>query len=808
MLKNYFKIALRNMVRNKLFTVINILGLSVSIACCLLLFLYVSEQLGYDKQHGENVYRVTADITQKGGSTLQLASCSVPVAPAVEEQIPEVETAARVLTTEVFGKDIIYQKDDSYYIQGGAAVDSSIFKILKYDIIAGNADEPLPHANALVLEKEWSEKLFGSENAIGKLVKISTGMGVSEYEVTAVYDKDSYKTHLSPSFIISLSNAGWHDFIESLSSQWVTNNLAITYIKLKNDASSETVVDKIDQLFRTNGAEDMKAYGMDKKMALQPVNDIHTNDLFFETGGKGVSLTFINVLIAIGILILTLACVNYINLSTAQASNRALEVGVRKVMGISSRGLIGQFLGESFIVVLISLIISFCLASLTLPIFNQLVDQPIAFNAKNTIQIIEYMVIFLFVTAFVAGIYPAFYLSSFKPTVVLKGKNKDKGSAALLRKVLVVGQFVISIVLISAILVISDQVDFIKNKDLGFQPSSKLIIPLANDLDKKAPLLKDRFKMLAEVSEVGGGNYIPGEYIFSDLFLYKQGESVDEAVHLYQNWVDANYVKALDMKLIAGKHFRADIKDDSVSARVILNREAVSQFGFTPEEAVGQTLYGQWGNVEYNYRIVGVIDDINQTSLHKNIEPTMLLCGDGEVGQLVVKADIQNYSKTMAGLESIWKEIIPDTPFEAFTLNDHIIKQYHSDFKTFNLIKYFAFISIFISCMGLYALSVFVAERRFKEIGVRKVLGANIKDILVMVAKDLSLLVIVAFIVSVPISIYVMNIWLSGFAYKVDQQPITYVIAGFATIMIAWLTIGYQSVKAARTNPVDVLKDE
>ncbi|UII27510.1 ABC transporter permease [Fulvivirga maritima] len=809
MLKNYFKIALRNMVRNKLFTTINILGLSVSIACCLLLFLYVSEQLGYDQQHGENVYRITSEITQTGGNKLQLATSSVPVAPAIQQEIPEIEVASRVINTESFGKDIIYVGTDSYYIKGGAAADSSIFKVLHYDIIAGNSDMPLPHGNAVVLEKEWSNKLFGENNAIGKSVKISTGMGVSEFEVTGVYDKSSFNTHLSPSFIISLSNTDWKNFITYLSPQWVTNNLTSTYIKLQPGASTMPVEEKIDQIFRRNGAEDMKAYGIAKEMALQPVKDIHTSDLTFNSGEEtGISLTFINVLIGIGILILVLACINYINLSTAQASKRALEVGVRKVMGISTKGLISQFLGESFMVVLVSLIVSFCLASLTLPVFNQLVDQPITLNAKNMPLIIEYMAIFLFITAFLAGIYPAIYLSSFKATSVLKGKNKDKGGAALLRKILVVGQFVISIALISAILVISDQVAFIKNKDLGFQPTSKVVIPLANDLNKEAPVLKEQFKKLAQVSEVGGGDNIPGEFIFSDLFLHKSGETMDEAIHIYQNEVDDDYIKALHMKLIAGRHFRENIKDDSLTTRIILNREAVNQFGFTPEEVIDQDLYSKWNNIEYTYHVVGVVDDINQNSLHETIKPTMLVYRNGEVAQLIVKTDVNNYSETMASLQAIWKTVIPDSPFEAFTLNDHLIKQYQSDFKTFNLIKYFAFISIFISCMGLYALSVFIAERRFKEIGVRKVLGADIKDILLLVSKDLSLLVVIAFVLSVPISIYAMNIWLSGFAYKVEQHPITYFIAGCATVCIAWLTIGYQSIKAARTNPVDVLVDE
>ncbi|HNP18612.1 MAG TPA: ABC transporter permease [Fulvivirga sp.] len=808
MLKNYIKITLRNMVRNKLFTAINILGLSVSIACCLLLFLYVSDQLSYDTQHGDNVYRVTGEITQKGGSEMKMPTCSVPVGPVIRQEIPEIEEAARLISTEFFGKDIVTLGEDSYYIKNGAAADSTLFQVLKYDIISGNPAMPLPNGNSVVLEKEWAQKLFGNDIAIGKTVKISTGMGVSDYEVTAVYDKSAYRTHLSPSFIISLSNVDWNNFIKYLSSQWVTNNLTYTYVKLSNGAKSEPVVEKIDQIFQRNGAEDMKTYGMGKVMSLQPVSEVHTDIDYFGGTDTGVSMTFINVLIGIGVLILVLACVNYINLSTAQASNRALEVGVRKVMGISSRGLVTQFLGESFIIVFISLVISILLAELTMPIFNSLVDQPIAFTSANIGTIALYMTFFLFVTAFVAGIYPAIYLASFKPTAVLKGKNKDKGGVALLRKILVVGQFVISIVLISAILVISEQVDFIKNKDLGFQSTSRVVVPLANDLNVKAPLLKQKFKTLSQVHQVGGVDYIPGTFIFSDLFLYRKGQTMDDAIHIYQNEVDPDYVKTLGMKLLAGKQFRNNVVDDSLTSRVILNREASRQLGFTPEEAVGEQLYAQWREITYSFNVVGVIEDINQSSLHSSIEPVMFVCGNGEVPNLIVETDLKDYGQTMAALKSVWKELIPDAPFEAFSLNDHLIKQYESDFKTFNLIKYFAIISVFISCMGLYALSMFVAERKFKEIGVRKALGADIKDILLLVSKDLSLLVIIAFVLSVPISIYTMDKWLDGFAYKITQGAWTYVVAGLATILIAWLTIGYQSVRAARTNPIDVLKDE
>ncbi len=780
----------------------------MSIACCLIIFLYVSDQLSYDEHHGNDIYRITSLITQKGGSEIRVPSTSVPIAPAVQEQIPEIDIAARVIESGNFGKDVISVNDESFYILNGAVADLSIFQILTFDIVSGNPNLPLPNGNSVVLESAWAEKLFGQETAIGKTVRISTGLGESEYEVTAVYNNQTYNTHLAPSFIISTSNVDWNSYLSSLSTQWVTNNFAAAYIKCQANASIPGIEEKIDQLFRKNGAQGMKFYGMDKKMSLQPIHDIHTNTTFAIGSEGSVSKTFINVLIGIGVLILILACVNYINLSTAQASNRALEVGVRKIMGITPNGLIAQFLGESFIIILVSMGFSILLVELALPFFNDLLGKPITLGSAGIGVLASYMASFLFITTFLAGLYPAIYLSSFKPTSVLKGRNRDKGGTAMFRKALVTIQFVISIVLISAILIISKQVEFIKNKDLGFESAQKIVVPLANDLDQKAPELKEQFNSLAQVRNVGGCDYTPGMFIFSDLFVYKHGETMNEAIHIYQNEVDVDLTKVLEMNLISGAHFSEGIVDDSLTNRVILNLEAVRQLGYSPEEAVGEQFHVDWEGTTYNYDIVGVTKDVNQFSLHQNIEPIMLVLGDGAIPNLVVHTEADDYVKMRGEMEKIWKQLIPDAPFESFMLNDHLMAQYKSDFKTFDLIKYFAIISVFISCMGLYALSMYVAERRFKEIGVRKALGADVKDILVLVSKDLSVLVIIAFIISIPISVYVMSKWLDGFAYKITQEPWTYIMAGGLTVLIAWLTISYQSIRAAVTNPVDVLRDD
>jgi putative ABC transport system permease protein len=810
MLKNYLKITFRNIVRNKLFTTINILGLSVSIASCLLLFLYVSEQLSYDKHHDGKIYRITSKFIQNTGAEFEIACSSIPVAPAIQQEIPEIIEATRFIAPGFTGsKDMITLGTESFYITNGAVADSNFFKVLNYDIIEGYSDNLLANGNSIVLEKEWAEKLFGKESALGQTVKLSTLVGVDQFEVTGVYDKKTYNTHFAPTFVISNSNAGWKGFFDQFTAQWVGNNLAFTYIKVNNEASVKDIEQKIGVIFKRNGAEEMKSMGANKIMSLQSVDDIHTTTGLMGESSEVISLTFIYVLMSIGVLILLLACVNYVNLSTAQAGNRALEVGVRKVMGISSRGLILQFLGESFIIVFISLLASVLLAEVTIPIFNIFVDQPIDLTTKNIGQVVLYLIGFLFFTAFVAGSYPAFYLASFKPTAVLKGRNKDRGGVALLRKTLVTFQFIISIVLISSILIISEQVSFIKNKDLGFDATSKIVVPLSSNEDQsKFELIKKEFGQLAGINSVSGAAVVPGMNIVNDLLVYKKGQTMDDAIHIYNNNVDINYIKTLGIDLLAGRDFLESDMLDTLAGRILINRKAMIDLGFDLNTAENQSVFMDWGGRNIEFKIMGVIEDINQFSLHQSIEPLMLSLGERSFSKVIIDANIDNYSNTISNIKTVFKEVLPETPFESFALNDHLVGQYESDFKTFNLVIYFAFISVFISCMGLYALSMFTAERRFKEIGVRKALGASIKDIIVLVSKDLSLIVLVAFIISVPLSIYGMNMWLDSFAYKITPGITTYIIAGGISIAIGWLTISYQSIRAARTNPVDVLKDE
>ncbi|MFC2124188.1 FtsX-like permease family protein [Bacteroidota bacterium] len=810
MLKNYFTIMIRNMVRNKLFTMINIFGLSVSLACCILLFLYATRELSYDTHHGESVYRITAVISQKDGEEFKLATTSIPIAPTIQQEIPEIEFAARAISGSLFGsKNLISYEENSWYIEDGYISDTSIFEILKFDIIKGNKENPLTHNDAIVLEKDWAKTIFGEDDPIGKIVKVSTDFGEIDFDVTAIYDKTNFNTHLTPTFFVSMANASWNSFFNQDMQNWVGNNMVFSYVKLLPGSDPTQVDEKIHELLLMHGGEMMKETGLNKEMDLQPIREVHTTEGYMVNIQDTTNLTFIRVLVMIGILILILACVNYINLATAQAGNRALEIGIRKVMGVTPRGLIIQLLGESFMIVLCSLVLSFLLAQLGLGFFNQLIDNPLAITSEFFGILALYSLGFLIITGLVAGFYPALYLSRFKPTEVLKGRGKEQSGTSWLRKILVVLQFVISIGLITAIIIISKQVDYIKNKELGFDAGTKVVIPLeTEEAGGQYDILRDKYKSLATVNNVSGADGIPGSPILNDLLVYKQGQTMDDAIHIYNNSVDLDFVQLMGMELRGGSFFM-DYNKDSTRSKILISETGINMLGISPDDAQGEIVYFDWEGQRMEHEIVGVVNDIHQFSLHQDIDPIMYTIGDGKRYQyLVIDGNLENFQALLSQLEDEWKSVIHNTPFSYFTLSDHLMVQYEADFNTFNLIKYFAIISILISCLGLYAMSMFMAERRYREIGIRKAFGAGVRNIVVMVSGELFKLILISFILSIPISIFAMNKWLETFAYRISPGVGSFIIAGFISILIAWITISYQSARAAGTNPVDVLREE
>jgi len=426
MLRNYLLVAIRNMRNNKLFTFINVIGMSVSLACCILIFLFAHTNLNYDKHHDGQVFRIISTVNQKDGQLFRMTTSSIPIGPVLKQEISGIEQAARVTGANMMGgKNTVRYENRSWFIEDGFMADSAIFHILKFDIIAGNKAMPLTHPDAIVLEKTWATTLFGDEDPISKSVKIGTIFGSVEFEVTAVYDKSTYDAQFEPGFFIPTSNAQWNGFFNHDMTNWVGNNMVFTYLKLSDAADPEEITKLIHTTFLKYGSETMKEMGLTKEMTLQPVENTHTETDFMINMPDTVNLTFMYVLISIGVLILILACVNYINLSTARAGKRAMEIGIRKVLGVTPGNIVLQFLSESTLIAFFALVLGLIIVQVVLPSFNTLVNSHLLFNSQTIGRISGYLLMFLLITGILSGFYPALYLASFRPQVVIRNRNND-----------------------------------------------------------------------------------------------------------------------------------------------------------------------------------------------------------------------------------------------------------------------------------------------------------------------------------------------------------------------------------------------
>ncbi len=794
------------MLRNKVYSTINILGLSIGVACCLLLALYIQEEYKVDKHHSrvEDVYRITTTF-QNLTNIRTTGACSPPIAMAMKEEIPEVEFAARMLNPPGAPQNLIKYEENMFYESDGFIADSTIFSILSYEFIEGNPDKALTKPNSVVLTEELAKKIFGNESAINKIISISQGGPVADFNVTAVV-REKGKSYQNPHFITSMVGGGWADYMKepNLKDEWAGQNFVPSYLKLAADHNKDEVIRKMNEILIKHGAADMKALGMSKTLSLEPLQDIY----LYSDVGQSPRITYTYVIAAIAIFILLIACINFMNLSTAKAAKRAGEIGVRKAMGAFRSSLISQILGEAMIIVGISIIISVGIMQLALPMFNQLTGKAISFGSENILYFGAALAAITLITGLIAGSYPAFYLSSFKPAEVLKGKAKVGNSSGFLRQALVVFQFIIGITLICGMLVINKQLAYMNNKNLGFNPDEKIILPLrTGSAQQNAPTFQKELAKLASVESVSASDYVPGSPIFSDFRIYKKGENMEAGSLLRINNVDYGYLELMDIKVITGRSFA--ITEDTTN-NMIVNRAAVEELGFSPEEAVGEELAMDWQGKHMTFVIVGVMENYHQTSLKEKIVPTAFFKkGDKQTLEfIVVKLATKDITGTLATIEEKWKIMNPETPFEFMFLDERLQKQYAEDEKVAQIITVFTVIAIVISCLGLYGLSTFMAEQRFKEIGVRKVLGADVSQIVALMSKEFIKLIIIAFVISVPLGIYIMGTWLKSFEYKTTIDALIFVYAGLAALLIALITVSFESFKAASTNPVKALRTE
>ena len=807
MFRNYFKTTFRNLWKNKTYSSINIIGLAIGTLCCLYILLYVKDQYSYDKHHdnAKDIYRITTSLAVKGDKH-NMATASPPIAPAIKHDFAEVQQFTRVVVGMTAKQNLLRYKEKSFYEKNAVFADSTFFDVFSYHFTHGNGTSGFAKPYSIVLLKPVADKLFGREDPVGKVIEIDNSYGKNNFTVSGVVDGSLGKSHIHANLFITMNSGGLGGYVLQNTS-WAGNNFVNSYLKLRSDASPVSLEKKLPAFLLKYGQQQLREMGMEKHLHLQPVSSIHTTTGYEVEMTKTASTSFLNILLLIAGLIQVIACINFMNLSTARASKRAKEVGVRKVIGASRKDLIRQFMSESFSLSLIGVLIALPLLLLALPYLNQITQTAIQVSFLSDYTIWLLLAGIVIITGLAAGSYPAFYLSAFQAIKVIKGNFTSHISATGIRRSLVVFQFVLSIVLIAGIIVIYSQLNYIQNKDLGFDKNQKLIFSFFTDETKnKMQSFASDLKQLAEVKTVSKANNYLSQFVYNDHGVYLAGGNMPNAINVKNMTTDENFVNANGIQLISGRDFR--LYD---SGKVLVNETLIKRLGLKTETAPGTRLYTQYEPDPVSFvEIAGVMKDFNYNSLHAEVRPFMLVYNpnDERLSNLIVAADSKDYQSLLEKIETVWRRNLPSVPFEYSFLDEEVQKQYESEITLSRIINTFTIIAIFISCLGLFGLVAFSAEQRKKEIGVRKVLGANVPNIVQLLSKDFIKLVIVSFIIATPIAWWAMSQWLEAFTYRIPLSWWMFALAGALAIFIALATVSFQAIKAAIANPVKSLRTE
>jgi putative ABC transport system permease protein len=804
MFKNYFKTAWRNIRKNKLFSFINILGLSVGIATCFIIMLYVQDELSYDKfnVNANNIARIVFHANLNGGK-IDESFVMPPVAATMKKDFPEVQDATRIAG---FGTPKIVYNNTTFKDDKFALVDPNFFSIFTLPMMEGNAATALAQPDGIVLTQETAEKYFGKSEAIGKVIEINTDSN-RVYKVTGVIKNIPANSHFHFDAFGSLLS--WRD---ATSDTWLGGNYH-TYLLLKPGTDLKKVEARFPVMVaKYMGPQIQQQMGLSLKefitkgnslgFALQPLKDIHLNSnttTEFEPGGNA---TYVYIFGGVAIFMLIVACINFINLSTAGASKRAKEVGVRKVAGSGKLQLISQFLSESLLITFFALLVAFVLVQLALPAFNNIAGKHLSFDVRPGLAFIGLGLL----VGVVAGIYPAFYLSSFKPIAVLKGKLTGNHKSFGLRSSLVVFQFFISVALIIATIVVYQQMKYIQNKDLGYNKEQIIMLPNSYALGKNEQVFKQQMLQDPRIINATASYYRPaGPTNYNNALAYPQGND-----HLIVNGVeynvDENYIPTLGMKMVSGRNFSKSFATDSTG--IILNETAAHALGWNDMSAVGKTIIRQNSNRGANvpFHVIGVVKNFNFKSLHEAISP--LYMSLNPEGGLIFKIKTTDVAGLLATMKKNWDAYNTGEPFTYNFLDDLFNKTYSAEQKTGTILNIFSVLIILVACLGLFGLVTYTAEQRTKEIGIRKVLGASVSQVTQMLSKEFLKLVLVASLFAFPVAWWAMHQWLQSFAYRVNISWWIFFVAGFVALFIALITVSFQAIKAAIANPVKSLRTE
>lgn len=807
MLKHYFKIAIRNLWKNKGFSAINIFGLASGLAICLLILFYVNNELGYDQYNtkADRIYRVDGDL-QFGGNHFIIAQSPDPLVPTLKQDFPQVEQFVRFRS---HGGIMVKKRNENLEEDKVIYTDSTLFSVFTLPMIQGDPSTALTQPNSVVITESTAKKYFNSTDVVGKsMVFGDTG----NYKITGVIKDIPRQSHFHYDFFISM----YGQLSPYEINQWTSNNFN-SYVVLKKGANANQLSARLNGFvmqhvapFFTSWdltAEEFAKQGNYLHYSLMPLEKIH---LYSNKSGEleaNGNIQYVYIFSLIAFFILLIACVNFINLSTARSANRAKEVGVRKVLGSLRKNLITQFLSESVLVSFVSLVLALVIAALLLPYFNQLSGKDMTVNLFLTPWLLPAAILLMIIVGLIAGSYPALYLSSFKPVQVLKGKLAKGFKSTWLRSSLVVFQFCISIILVIGTLVIYSQLNYIRNKDIGFDRSQVLIIKNTEALGKQAKVFEDEVKKLNGVENATITGYLPTAGWRSDSPLFPEATTDTKNAVSTQIWrIDENYIPTLGMKMVAGRNFSADFPTDS--SGIIINEAALKLFGF--KDPVNRPLYymDNFPKKDFTkYHIIGVVKDFNFNTLRDVVTPLCFFY-QPQNSSIAFRVHPANMSNLISTIQNKFKSLAPGQPFSYSFMDDDFNKIYNNEQRMGGISITFSALAILIACLGLLGLITFAAEQRAKEIGIRKVLGANAGDIVSMLSKDFLKLVFVASVIAIPLAWWAMNKWLQGFAYRIQISWWVLVSAALLAVLIALATIFYQAAKAAVANPIKSLRTE
>ena len=811
MLQNYFTIAFRNLKKQRFYTLMNITGLAVGVASCLVIMLYVFNELSYDKHFSdhERIYRVQAEI-KFGDNHLMLSVTPAPLSETLQKDFPEVETATRFWNSST---RIFRRTEDSYKEENTVFADSSVFKVFDMKFLAGDPKTALKEPNTMVISRKAAEKYFPNEQALGQSL-ISTGG--TNWKITGVIENIPDNSHFYFDFLMSLVSNDYNK-----DGNWTSNNFQ-TYLKLRPGSDWKALEAKFPKMINTYVTPQAKAvFGNEFTMenffaqgnkfdyTLIPLTDIHLKaDRIGELGANS-DIAYIYLFSAIAAFILIIACINFMNLSTARSANRAKEVGIRKVMGSFRSHLIKQFLTESVLLSVLSFVIAIAVAWTALPMFNYLSRKELTMPFESPMFWVA-LVTAALVTGLLAGLYPSFFLSAFRPVNVLKGKMALGSKSGIVRGALVVFQFWISIVLVVGTIAVNRQLSYIQTKKIGFNKDQVIVVEDAYALKDQLQSFKDEVEKDTRIQSGTISGYLPVDGTSrGDNTHWPEGKSpTQENMVSIQTWyVDYDYVKTLGMKIVDGRDFDRNFVSDSVG--VIINQSAARAFGYL-DNPVGKKITTFNDNQLKTFRtttIVGVVEDFHYESLRQAIGPLALFI-DSSTGFISFRFNAKSTSEVISLIEQHWKKLGPGVPFNYSFLDEDFGKMYAAEQRLGDLFTVFAGLAIIIACLGLFALTSFTAEQRTKEIGIRKVLGASVSGIVVLLSKEFGKLILIAFVLATPVAWYGIDRWLESYTYRTDIGVFVYILAGAAAFGIAWLTMSFQSIRAALANPIKALRSE